>query len=83
MAEAYEKIDPLAVLPVYMQLIENEPSVSAPKRYRAAVWYLNHMRTITAGTKGLTTVDAYIANLRYENRHRPRLQQAFDRAGLP
>ena len=27
MAEAYEKIDPLAVLPVYMQLIENEPSV--------------------------------------------------------
>ncbi len=82
-AEAYEKVDPLAVLPVYTRLIEKELTVSAPKRYRTAVWYLDRMRTLTAGTSELTTVDSYIANLRYENRHRPRLQQEFDRAGLP
>lgn len=41
------------------------------------------MRTIAAGTDREDAVNALIAELRQANRHRPRLQQEFDRAGLP
>ena len=83
LAEAYEQIDPLAVLPVYTHLIENELAIADSKRYKAAARYLNRMRTLTAGTEELNAVDSFIASLRHENRHRPRLQREFDRAGLP
>ena len=68
---------------MYTHLIENELAIADSKRYKAAARYLNRMRTLTTGTEALIAVDAFIESLRYENRHRPRLQQEFDRAGLP
>ena len=38
---------------------------------------------IAAGMEHVTQVDELVAELRQANRHRPRLQQEFDRAGLP
>lgn len=41
------------------------------------------MRRLAAGSEHAADVDALIAELRNEHRRRPRLQQEFDRAGLP
>jgi hypothetical protein len=41
------------------------------------------MRAIATGTSHAGDVDELIAKLRQANRHRPRLQQEFDRVGLP
>jgi hypothetical protein len=41
------------------------------------------MRKLAAGTDKATEVDDFIAALREKHRRRPRLQQEFDRAGLP
>lgn len=41
------------------------------------------MRKLTAGTDKAADVDELIAELREEHRRRPRLQQEFERAGLP
>jgi uncharacterized Zn finger protein len=51
--------------------------------YRAAARQLKTMRTLAKGTAQAQDVDALIAQLRQEHRRRPRLQQEFDRAGLP
>jgi hypothetical protein len=41
------------------------------------------MRKLAAGSEYAAEVDHLIAELRHANRRRPRLQQEFDRAGLP
>ena len=41
------------------------------------------MRKLAAGSEYETEIDHFIAELREANRRRPRLQQEFDRAGLP
>ena len=40
-------------------------------------------RALAAGSEYAPEIDHFIAELREANRRRPRLQQEFDRAGLP
>jgi hypothetical protein len=82
LATAYEKVDALAVLPVLERLARADLIEADAKRYRTAAVRLLRMRVIAAGTNHAGDVDEVIAELRQANRHRPRLQQEFDRAGL-
>lgn len=82
-ANAYETVDPLATLPIHQRLVEHELVNAGAQHYRLAARRLARMRKLATGTDQADTVDALIANLRETHRRRPRLQQEFDRAGLP
>uniref|UniRef100_UPI003D9051C4 DUF6880 family protein n=1 Tax=Gordonia sp. B7-2 TaxID=3420932 RepID=UPI003D9051C4 len=79
----YEKIDKLAVLDPLVGLVDAELEYTGVGHYKAAARYLKRMRTIAKGTDRASSVDELIADLREDNRRRPRLQQEFDKAGLP
>ncbi|MGN6250268.1 MAG: DUF6880 family protein [Marmoricola sp.] len=81
--KAYEKVDPIAVLPVHQRLVENELVEAGAQHYRLAARRLAKMRKLAAGSEHAAEVDELIADLREVHRRRPRLQQEFDRAGLP
>lgn len=81
--KTYEKIDPLAVLPIHQRLVENELLDAGAQHYRLAARRLAKMRKLAAGNDAASHVDILIADLRNTHRRRPRLQQEFDRAGLP
>lgn len=83
LTKAYEKIDPVAVLPIHTRLVEKDLVQADAQRYRLAARRLAQMRRIATGTSAAAEVDAFIEELRETHRHRPRLQQEFDRAGLP
>lgn len=83
LAKAHEKTDPLAVLPVLRRLAENQLREASAQNYRQAARRLARMRRLAAGSDQAEAVDAFIAGLREAHRRRPRLQQEFDRAGLP
>jgi hypothetical protein len=83
LVKAYEKVEPLAVLPVLTRLAEDELVMANAQNYRFAARRLAKMRKLAAGTQQSTAVDDLIADLRETHRRRPRLQQEFDRAGLP
>lgn len=83
LVKAYEKIDPLAVLPIHTRLVEKDLVQADAQRYRLAARRLAGMRKIAAGTSRAADVDALIKDLRENHRRRSRLQQEFDRAGLP
>jgi hypothetical protein len=81
--KAYEKVDPVAVLPIHQRLVENELVAAGAQHYRLAARRLAKMRKLAAGSERAARVDDLIAALRETHRRRPRLQQEFDRAGLP
>jgi hypothetical protein len=83
LVKAYEKVDPLAVLPVLQRLVENDLVVAKAQNYRLAARRLAKMRRLAAGSDHAQAVDTLVAQLRETHRRRPRLQQEFDRAGLP
>lgn len=83
LAKAYEKVDALAVLPVLNRLVENELVDAGAQHYRIAARRLARMRTLATGSDKAAEVDEIVAELREKHRRRPRLQQEFDRAGLP
>jgi uncharacterized Zn finger protein len=83
LVKAYEKIDPLAVLPVLQRLVENDLVAAKAQNYRFAARRLAKMRRLAANSDHSPAVDKLIAQLRENHRRRPRLQQEFDRAGLP
>lgn len=83
LAKAYEKLDPIAVLPVYTGLVERELAAADAKNYRSGARRLKKMRKLAAGSTESAEVDELIADLRARYRRRPRLQQEFDRASLP
>ncbi len=83
LAKAYEKVDPLAVLPVHQRLVESELIEAGAQHYRLAARRLAKMRKLAAGSDKAVELDDLIAELRDTHRRRPRLQQEFDRAGLP
>jgi hypothetical protein len=83
LAKAYQEVDRLAVLPVLARLVENELTGAAAQHYRIAARRLAKMREVATGTDRATGVDGFVAQLRETYRRRPRLQQEFDRAGLP
>ena len=80
---AYEKVHPLAVLPVLTRLVENELTEAGAQHYRMAARRLAKMRKLAAGSDKAADVQSFIVALRETHRRRPRLQQEFDRAGLP
>ena len=82
-AEAYESVDPIAVLPVLGRLVRRELTDAGAEHYRRAARTLKKMRTLAAGTDHAAEVDELIDDLRAANSRRPRLQQEFDRARLP
>lgn len=83
LVNAYEKIDPLAVIPILQRLTLGDMVEAKAQNYRSAARRLSKMRRLTAGTEQAADVDAFIAELRETPRRRPRLQQEFDRAALP
>lgn len=83
LVKVYEKVDPLAVLPIHQRLVENELVEAGAQHYRLAARRLAKMRKLAAGSAICVDVDELIADLRETHRRRPRLQQEFDRAGLP
>jgi hypothetical protein len=82
-AKAYEKVDPLATLPVHARLVESELETAGAQNYRYAARRLAKMRKLAHDTGKAGEVDDFIAELRETHRRRPRLQQEFTRAGLP
>jgi tetratricopeptide (TPR) repeat protein len=83
LVKAYEKVDPIAVLPILNRLVLTELVEAGAQHYQIAARLLKKMRKIAAGSEHAAEVDHLIAELREANRRRPRLQQEFDRAGLP
>jgi tetratricopeptide (TPR) repeat protein len=83
LVKVYEKVDPLAVLPIHQRLVENELVEAGAQHYRLAARRLAKMRKLAAGSDQAVEVDELIAELRETHRRRPRLQQEFDREGLP
>ena len=83
LAKRYEFIDPLAVLPIYAEQVRADLERADAATYRSAARRLAHMRSLAAGSADADEVDGFIAELRETHRRRPRLQQEFDRAGLP
>jgi tetratricopeptide (TPR) repeat protein len=83
LVKAYEKVDPLAVLPVLNRLVLGELVETGAQHYQIAARRLKKMRKLAAGSEYAAEVDHLIAELRHANRRRPRLQQEFDRADLP
>ncbi len=83
LAKAYEKLDPIAVLPVHTRLVERELADADARHYRGAARRLKKMRKLAAGSSESAEVDEFIGDLRERYRRRPRLQLEFDRAGLP
>ncbi|HXH80524.1 DUF6880 family protein [Nocardioides sp.] len=83
LVKAYEKVDPIATLPIHQRLVENELVEAGAQHYRLAARRLATMRKLSAGSDQAVEVDGLIAELRETHRRRPRLQQEFDRAGLP
>ena len=81
--KAYEKVDPIATLPIHQRLVENELVEAGAQHYRLAARRLAKMRKLSAGSEKSAEVNDLIADLREIHRRRPRLQQEFDRAGLP
>jgi hypothetical protein len=82
LVKAYEKVDPIAVLPILNRLVLTELVEAGAQHYQIAARLLKKMRKIAAGSEHAAEVDHLIAELREANRRRPRLQQEFDRAGL-
>ncbi len=83
LVKAYEKVEPLAVLPVLNRLVLSELVETGAQHYQIAARRLKKMRKLAAGSKFAAEVDQFIAELREANRRRPRLKQEFDRVGLP
>ncbi|HSA39412.1 MAG TPA: hypothetical protein P5061_02090 [Mycobacterium sp.] len=83
LVKSYEKIDPVATLPVHRRLVDGALVSADAQQYRRAARRLAKMRKIAAAADQSAAVDDYVAELREAHRRRPRLQQEFDRAGLP
>ena len=83
LVKAYERVDPIAVLPVLNRLVLRELVETGAQHYQIAARRLKKMRKLAAGSEYAAEVDQFIAELREANRRRPRLQQEFGRVGLP
>ncbi len=79
----YEKLDPIATLPVHTRLVEDLLVDAGVQNYQRAAKRLRAMRALATGTSHAVDVDAFIAQLRDTHRRRPRLLHQFDRAQLP
>ena len=83
LAGRYETVDPTAVLPILARLVDHDLARADAQHYRLGARRLSKMRRLADRTPAAADVDQLIADLRATHRRRPRLQQEFDRAGLP
>lgn len=83
LAKAYEKTDPIAVLPIHARLVHRELETANAQNYRYAARRLARMRKLARDTDLASDVESLVAELRETHRRRPRLQEEFTRAGLP
>jgi hypothetical protein len=83
LADRYEQVDPLGVLPVLRNLVLAELRDADARAYKHPARRLRRMRRLAAGTDQAAEVHDLIRTLREEHRRRPRLQREFDQAGLP
>ena len=79
----FERLDPLATLPVQRAIVESDLALTAVRFYRRGAARLAHMRELAAGTGEEERVEAWIGEFRAKYPRRPRLQVEFDAAGLP
>jgi uncharacterized Zn finger protein len=79
---AREKSDPAAVVPALIWLIHADLEVSKPQNYKSAVARLKQLRRALTATDAAGQFPLIMAELRDQNRRRPNLIQAFDRAGF-
>lgn len=79
---AREKSDPAAVAPALIWLIHADLEVSKPQNYKSAVARLKQLRRALTATDAAGQFPLIMAELRDQNRRRPTLIQAFDRAGF-
>ena len=79
---AREKTDPSVVIPALIRLIQTDLEVSKPRNYKSAVARLRQLRRALKATDDAAVFPLIVADLRDENRRRPTLLQAFDRAGF-
>ncbi|MDO5678317.1 MAG: hypothetical protein Q4G35_12515 [Propionibacteriaceae bacterium] len=83
LAKALDKDDPVAALDLHTELVNGMLIEANANNYRAAAVRLKHMTKVAQGTGLEQHVEELITFLREEHRRRPRLQQEFDKAGLP
>ena len=83
LAKRYEKVEPLAVLPIYTELVLADLQHADAGFYRSAARRLARMRKLASGSSEADRVEELIAHLQESHRRRPRLQLEFDKAGLP
>lgn len=79
---AREKTDPAAVVQVLIRLIQTDLEVAKPQNYKSAVARLRQLRRALKATGASARFSLIMVELREENRRRPTLIQAFDRAGF-
>ena len=68
LAKAYEKVDPLAVLPILSQLVYHEVETANAHNYRYAARRLAKMRKLAQDTDMAAEVDTLITELRETHR---------------
>ncbi|WP_130178729.1 hypothetical protein [Cryobacterium sp. SO1] len=79
---AREKTDPAVVVPVLIQLIQKDLEVAKPQNYKSALARLRQLRRALKATDASPLFTILMDELREENRRRPTLIRAFDRAGF-
>ena len=68
--------------PVLLRLIQSDLEVSKPRNYKSAVARLRQLRRALTAADAGAQFPLIVADLRDQNRRRPTLLQAFDRAGF-
>lgn len=83
LADALGSVDPASAIQLHMILVEQTLAQADARNYRDGARRLAKMRTLSTKVGKERAVDDFIESLRAEHRRRPRLQQEFDRVGLP
>lgn len=81
LVDAYQQVDPDAVIPILRELIEADLEVADVRNYRSAARRLTQLRRISARAGQREEAAAYVAALRQQHRNRPRFLSELTRAG--
>ena len=81
LVDAYQQVDPAAVLPILRELIEADLTVADVRNYRSAARRLTQLRRISTKAGQREQAGAYVAALRQQHRNRPRFLTELTRAG--
>lgn len=82
LVDRYSKIDPVAVLPVMAQLIDDRLIEANTRAYPGAVRRMTKLRAAARAAGHPEIADDYLAEVRRKNARRPSLIQRMDAAGL-